>query len=346
MSRRRPVPTRLGAETLEPRRPMAVVASGRSPTRPVEPVAALVLPPAPRPATAISLLTADIARNTTLRAGITYVIAAEVHVRPGVTLTIEDGVTVLIRNGRRPGPLLTANALVFDSGSRLRAASVTFAAADQNDRPVAAADNGGVFFCGSFRSGSKDGITVRTATARGPSSFMAEAINVAWLGRTDPRGGDAADTDDIDAISLIGVGQAEWRVKSVRSDFSGDDGFDATNSSITLDRLRVVSPVEDGVNLSSSFVEVRRELSVQMPGPNRPDCELFDLEVDDGPARLLLPRRAAVDLNGWWGNVYDEVSLNSLDMPRPPRRGGPSQRYIFSGVLRQGPAIVYSIKAD
>ena len=294
------------------------------------------------------VVSADIDRNTTFRAGTTYLVEGEVHVRSGVTLTIEDGVTVLIRNGRRPRRTIDTSALVFDGGSRLRARTVYFKAADAGDRIATVADNGGVFFLGSSRAASKDGISTDPRRGTGPSSFQADQIVTSFLGRTDPLlgDGDDAERDDIDAISLLGLGRTEWRVASVLSEFSGDDGFDATNSSVAMDRIVVVDPIEDGLNISSSLVEVRRELTVAMSASRGPDRELFDLEVDDGPARVLVQRGAAVDLRGYWGNVYDEVALNSLDMPRPPRRGGESRWYEFAGILRKGPAIVYSLKAD
>ena len=110
----------------------------------------------------------------------------------------------------------------------------------------------------------------------------------------------------------------------------------------------VFDPIEDGLNISSSFVEIRTSLSVAS-SPLRPsngDRELFELEVDDGPSRVVIDRLATVDLRGYWGSPYDDVNFNSLDMPPPPRRGSKSVWYVFTGTLRKGPAIVYSLKAD
>jgi hypothetical protein len=119
-----------------------------------------------------------------------------------------------------------------------------------------------------------------------------------------------------------------------------------TNSSISLDRLTVVNPVEDGLNITSSTVQIRQALTVAMSQSIAPDRELFDFEVGNGPVKVVIDRLAAVDLRGYWGNAYDEVNLNSLDMPAPPRRGTASQWYVFNGTLRRGPAIVYSTIAD
>ena len=153
-------------------------------------------------------------------------------------------------------------------------------------------------------------------------------------------------TDDIDAVSLLGLDMTEWRVKAVRTENSGDDGFDVTNSTVALDSLTVVNPAEDGLNITSSIVQIRRSLTVAMSPSILPDRELFDLEVDDGGARISIDRRAYVDLRGSWGSVFDEVNLNSLDMPSPPRRGTTSVWYVYAGMLTRGPALVYSTIAD
>ena len=300
----------------------------------VQPPAGVVVGP--------QVVSADIVRNTTWRAGTTYLVDGEVHVRRGVTLTIENGVTVLIRNGRKPRRTIDTSALVFDSGSALRAATVTFASADQEGRETALADNGGVFFCGTTRAAVKDGIA--SVTGGNGSSFVADLLVARAIGRTDPRGGDGDvnDRDDIDAISVIGIGPLEWRIRSVRTDRSGDDGFDATASTFTLDSLVIVDPVEDGLNVTSSFITIRKNLSIVMTASTAPDRELFDFETDTGPVRVLIQLGAAVDLRGIWGGVDDGVNLNSPDMPPPPRRRGPGAWYEYRGTLERGPAIVFS----
>jgi hypothetical protein len=311
------------------------------------------VPPSPQPGppsapAQFETVSTDITRNTTFRKGTTYLIKGEVHVAAGVTLTIEDGVNVLIANGRTTGRLLDTSALIFDSGSKLRAKTVYFQAADSLGRATTLADNGGVFFLGTYRNATKDGVTVDTSRSVGKSSFTADLIVASYLGRTDPRGGDGNDNllDDIDAISVLGMGQTEWRVKAVQSDFSGDDGFDVTNSSISMDSVIVSYPVEDGLNVSSSYVVIDKRLSIVMSQSLATDRELFDFEVDDGQTRVTIDRLTYVDLRGYWGSPYDEVNLNSLDMPAPPRRGTLSRWYEYTGTLKKGPAIIYSISAD
>jgi hypothetical protein len=178
---------------------------------------------------------------------------------------------------------------------------------DQN-RPTTIPSNGGVFFLGTSRSCSKDGISVDTSAASGRSSFMADLLIFDSLGRSDPRYGDSDLTDDIDAVSLLGLDMTEWRVKAVRTQNSGDDVFDVTNSAVALDSLTVVNPAEDGLNVTSSTVQIRRSLPVAMSPSISSDRELFDLKVDDGGARISINRRAYVDVRGYWGSVFDEVN--------------------------------------
>ena len=226
------------------------------------------------------------------------------------------------------------------------AATVTFGSTDSRNLPIAYADNGGVFFCGSTRAGSKDGISAVKQSLL--SSFKADRIIATHTGRTDPRGGDGNTNvfDDIDGVSVIGVGESEWNIKAVEIRFSGDDGFDVTNSSITMDELIVSYSVEDGLNISSSLVQVRRNCSIVMGLSNAPDRELFDLEVDNGPSRVVLAREAAVDLRGYWGSIFDEVRLNSPDMPAPEKFGGERHWYVYNGKLVLGSATIFSINAD
>ena len=296
--------------------------------------------------TGLSILSSDISSNTTLRIGRTYLIDGEVHVLRGVRLTIEDGVTVLIRNGYRARRTLDTSALIFDSGSQLNAHTVTFGSADESGSKVDAALNGGVFFCGSYRSGIKDGVSSHRNASL--SCFRAYRIVADHIGRPDPALGDGNDNDrdDIDAISLIGVGGREWRVRTVETRCSGDDGFDAYNSSIALDTLSVTNPTEDGVNLTSSTLTIRKNCTIDMTPTESADRELFDFEIDYGRSRINLAKESFVRVRGVWGNEADDVRLTSRDMPRPPQLGSSNAHYEFDGVLKKSRARISSRSTD
>ena len=287
----------------------------------------------------------DITVDTTLRAGNTYVITAEVHVRTGVTLTIEDGVEVRIRNGRHRGMLLTACALIFDPGSSLRAQTVTFWAADETTNARATvADNGGIFFLGATRAATKDNVSSWKLRSR-TSSFVADSIVTRYLGRTDPVGGDGDGSlrDDIDGVSVIGAVFEEWRVRGVDIEHSGDDGFDLTMASIAMESVRVFNPIEDGLNLTASTLWISRSLWVDMTDSEVRDREIFDFEPDGFPVTLTLEPGTQVDIRGYWDNRPSDrvIDVLSRDMPRPSRRE--LVWYEYHGLLANGQTDIFSI---
>ncbi len=301
------------------------------------------------PYLAFQTISGDITKNTTLKAGTTYVIDGEVHVRKNVTLTIEDGVSVGIRNGRRPiTNLLDASALVFDSGSKLVVGSTKnpgtayFKAMDLNNRDIPYADNGGVFFLGTYKSGSRKGISVDVSQTRGlKSSFTAAKLVFSYCGRTDPlgRNGDKFGGDDMDAISIVGMGPTEWKIGAVESRFSGNNGFDVTNSSFSMASVVVSASIEDGLNVTSSNVTITNNLSIEMTASQANDRELFDLEADDGRSTIIVNQRAFVNLQGYLGGQYDEVTITSPDLPKQPKT---RQWYQFTGYLTKGSARIWT----
>lgn len=304
-----------------------------------------VLPPA---VNGIVEVSSDITGDVTFSTGTVYVITAEVHVRRGVTLTIDDGVEVRIRNGTMRGRLLTCRALIFDAGSSLRAQNVVFQAADDANEPVAVANNGGVFFCGGTRTATKDNVSSQNLRRSSIGwSFVAESITANYLGRTDPRGGDGDGNtrDDIDAVSVIGAVFQEWRVRALTVNHSGDDGFDLTNASIAMESVRVFAPVEDGLNLSTSLLQIRPggRLEIDMTASTLPDREIFDFEVDTGPAQIWIAPTATVDIRGYWDNRPGDlrIDVRSPDMPRPSL--STREWYAFSGKLVNGQAVIFSI---
>jgi hypothetical protein len=275
------------------------------------------------------LLTKDITSSTTFVKRTTYVIQGMVRVSEDVQLTIENGTTILLVNG----PMRSS--LIFNTGSKLVAEHVYFRACDAAYNLVKTANNGGLWFIGSSSNAEKDKITVKYAVT--PSSFKAIRIFAAYLGRCDPKSGDSPTTDDIDAISVLGVGNNEWDISSVVSYYSGDDGFDVENSVITLKYLRVVKPKEDGLNITSSRVNVLNSLEIDMGTSKVKDRDIFDLEPDEGQAYVRLAEGCNVNISGIFG---DQLRLVSSDLPQPDG----DKYYRYNGKLTNGQTYVYSQK--
>ena len=275
------------------------------------------------------LITKDIDSSRTFVKNTTYVIKGMVRVLADVQLTIENGTTILLVNG----PMRSS--LIFNTGSKLIAEHVYFRACDASYKIVKTANNGGLWFLGSSSNAEKDNITVKYNVT--PSSFTAIRIFAAYLGRCDPKGGDSPTTDDIDAISVLGVGSNEWNISSVVSYYSGDDGFDVENSAITLKYLRVVEPKEDGLNITSSRVNILNSLEIDMGKSSVKDRDIFDLEPDEGQAYVRLAEGCDVNISGIFG---DQLKLVSSDLPQPDD----NKYYAFNGKLTNGQTYVYSQK--
>ena len=269
------------------------------------------------------LITKDIDSSRTFVKSTTYVIKGTVHVLKNVELTIENGTTILLVNGSM------RSSLIFNTGSILFAEHVYFRACDANYKLVKVANNGGIWFLGSSSNAEKDKIAVKYNVT--PSSFQAIRIFSAYLGRCD------STTDDIDAISVLGVGANEWNISSVVSYYSGDDGFDVENSAITLKYLRVVEPKEDGLNITSSRVNILNSLEVDMGKSGKKDRDIFDLEPDEGQTYVRLEEGCDVNISGVFG---DQLKLVSGDLPQPDG----DKYYEFNGELVNGQTYVYSQK--
>lgn len=300
-----------------------------------------------RAAPRVKVISRTIARSRRLGKGFTWVIDREVRVAAGATLTIADGATILIRNGVVPSSRIRRAALIFEPGSRLVARRFSVRACDAENRPARNPDNGGIWFLGTHHAGASDGISVRKVPGALPSRFLARAISTAYLGRLDqydsPRTGRVLDIgDDIDGFKLIGVGPEEWRIAEVRTSHAGDDGFDLTNSRISLDRLVVRHPTEDGVNVSSSRLEIRKSLVLEVGKTQETDRDLFDLETDDGASYVELIHGCRVKVRGVFG---DQVHLVSKDMPVPRTRADDETPYRYEGRLKRD-ALVFSITED
>ena len=302
-----------------------------------------------RSALPIKLISSDLAGGHHLAADSVWVVDREVHVLVGAELTIDNGATILILNGVVESSKLRRAALIFDPGSKLMAARFSVRAGSSKYRISRNADNGGIWFLGTYASGSNDGISVIKKAGQFPSSFQADSITASYLGRKDPEPGSPEEAlsednyeDDIDGVKLIGVGPDEWQVSQLRSLHSGDDGFDLTNSHIRINRLEIRKPTEDGLNVSSSRIEIRRSLILDLEKTSYTDRDLFDLETDNGASFVELPRGCWVRLNGVFG---DELVLSSKDMAAPDVSGDNETAYYFSGKLKAD-ALVFSISED
>lgn len=294
----------------------------------------------------IELIVRNIKKNTTLKANKIYVVDAEVHVAPSVTLTVEDRTTILITNGIKEKSKIRRSALIFDQGSKLVAKRLYIKAADENYKAVKQCDNGGVWFLGNYQDAKKDNVSVSVNRRKPLSSFNADLIATYYLGRQDPvnqtfKQKKISTRDDVDGISILGLGKNEWNVRAIRSFYSADDGIDITNSHISFNRIEIKNPMEDALNVSSSRVEILKSLIVDATKDERKDRDIFDFEVDDGSSFVEIHKNCAINISGCFG---DQVVLSSIDLPQP--NPNPNARYTFKGKSNKRASLVYSIDRD
>ena len=141
---------------------------------------------------------------------------------------------------------------------------------------------------------------------------------------------------------MLGVGPTEWQISEIQSFYSADDGFDLTNSHILLEKVRIQTPTEDGINLSSSYLEILKSLTINATKTSTKDRDIFDFETDNGPSILALHSKCKLNIQGVFG---DQINLSSSDMPKPNTKDDNERKYKFKGALIKA-AMIYSIDKD
>lgn len=296
----------------------------------------------------LEIISKSITRSRVLTNKKSYLINGEIHVKNGVRLTVEDNTQIFIANGPMNSHALRRSALIFDQGSKLIARRITLKAANPLSlKPEKIANNGGLWFLGSYQDADKDGVRLKVKTSHSRSLFSATKISAYYLGCSDSLQSKSKRKtelikDDLDAISVMGVSKDEWDITSVSSFYSGDDGFDVTNSNISLENLRVTDSTEDGINLNSSRVSIHKTLDILVKQDQRTDRDLFDFETDGGASYLELYAGIKLNLDGTFG---DQLNLFSSQMPQPNTRNNNNQRYCYRGRLRKS-SLVFSIDED
>ncbi len=283
----------------------------------------------------LEVITEDIFINAKFTSDTVYVIVGEVRILGGVCLEVENNTEIYITNGiffnKQNQPVKSK--LIFDVGSKLYGDNIFFKACGTNYLAEDIANNGGLFFLGSSSQADTDFVSSNFSVIG--SSFNAEFISLSYLGgKDDTTNKSSEDLDDYNAISIIGVNNNEWAIKNVYSEFSGDDGFDVENSSIELNTIRVKLPTEDGLNITSSRVNILDSLSVNMEITQVFDRDIFDLEIDDGTSFIRLAHGCKVQIDGIFG---DQLTLVSDDLPQPDG----DKPYVFNGKILKGQTYIY-----
>jgi hypothetical protein len=118
------------------------------------------------------------------------------------------------------------------------------------------------------------------------------------------------------------------------------NGFDIENSDITCQSITVKIPNEDGINITSSRVNIVDSLTINMTINETFDRDIFDLETDDRPAFIRIEQNCLVKIDSIFG---DQLTLISDDLPQPViTPDGKELTYNFNGYTVKGQSYVYS----
>lgn len=286
------------------------------------------------PSNNIIEITGNIKNNTFFSKEYFYVIIDEVHVLEGVTLTVENNVVILIRNGYSATSSLKRSTLIFDTGSTLNLENnVYFVACDNNNERVSIPDNGGLWFVGSMCNCSKEGIESRFSATE--SKFTGSKIFAFYLGSKDILYDCNNDqSSDNDGITILGVGDNEWKISDILILESGDNGLDVVDSYITINNLEIYYPGEDGINLQGGKINVIKNLKVFVYLTSVYDRDLFDLETNKSYPYIRIEKDCYVEIVGIFG---DQLDLVSNDLPQPTEG-----LYYFNGITSNGQSYIYA----
>jgi hypothetical protein len=287
-------------------------------------------------------ITTNFSSTTTLTNNYDYVINGEVHVLEGVTLNIEFNTVIMIRNGIYENSSTKKATLIFDTGSTLYASDFYLTACDSNNISEPFADNGGIWFCGSACSITKDGVSSKYNALA--SSFNGNNIFTYYLGSKDLVQNNISKSNnepsqDQDAITIIGCSTTEFKILGLNCEYSGDNAIDVVQSNIIVNDIYILNPGEDAINIQSGKLEVINNLRLYVYLTNIYDRDIFDFEVNNGFSYLRIAENCYVDIVGIFG---DELNLVSNDLPQP----NGDNIYYYKGITTRGISYIWKQNLD
>lgn len=278
-------------------------------------------------------ITSNINVNTIFYKDYNYIMVGEIHVLEDITLAIEDGVVIYIRNGVFEDATIKRSALIFDTGSKLISSDFYLVACNSKNEPETLADNGGLWFVGSRSDVDKDGIKAKYSVKS--SNFIANKISAYYLGSTDLEHWIYEPSADQDGITALGCGNNEWNITSIHIELSGDNAFDIVESYITIDEVEVIHPGEDAINIKSGQINVLKKLRCIVTLTDVYDRDIFDFENDYAFPYIRIAQYAFVEILGIFG---DQTSMVSSDLPQP----NGDNLYYFKGICTNGQTYIWA----
>ena len=202
------------------------------------------------------ILPSSIRMDMTLKSDETYLLTSQVFVKPGYTLTIEEGATVY---GYRDDGSGKAPSLVIEQGAKIWAAGtvdkpITFTSALHPSLLPQRGTWGGLIINGNAKIATKFGVNEVEGLANVPyggndnedNSGLLTYVRV-WYG-----GAMIAEDNEINGITFAGVG-SRTEVHHIEVAYNLDDGVEFFGGTVNVKYLSVLFCGDDGIDTDEGY---------------------------------------------------------------------------------------------
>jgi photosystem II stability/assembly factor-like uncharacterized protein len=252
----------------------------------------------------------NISKNTIFTNNFTYVIVGEIHVLNGINLYIEDNTLILLRNGiqkKNKNSSIDYSTLIFDTGSNLIAKKIFIKSADNYNKAINYANNGGLIFLGSAANITYNAYnSINSQISATSSNFYIEELITCYLGSINNNN-----------ITVIGNNNDEFNIKSIKSFYSGNIGLSVINSNIIIEKLLIYNPSGNvAVDNNNSIIDIIKVIKIFIT--NGSMTSLFNFFIDSDIPYIKINKNTCVNLRAPQFNpIINLLKVVSIDIPSP-----------------------------
>jgi hypothetical protein len=199
----------------------------------------------------------DITENMTLKSGETYTLTGGVHVKPGVTLTIEPGVTLIAKYDE------VVDYILVEQGAKINAQGTAENPIVMTSEKKEAGAWGGLHICGYAHTNNGSGLSEIGNAAYGGSNDNDNSGTLKYI-RLEYTGYAFDEEHEANGVSFYGVGNGTT-VEHLQAYKGSDDGFEFFGGSVNVKYMVATSCSDDsfdwteGWNGKAQFVVAYQE---------------------------------------------------------------------------------------
>ncbi len=264
----------------------------------------------------------NIKENTIFTNNYRYIIVGEIHVLSGISLYVENNTTILLRNGiniNNTNRSIDYSTLIFDTGSSLIAKKLFIKSVDKYNKIVNYANNGGLVFLGSSANVTYSTYnTIFSQISATSSKFCVDELIIHYLGSTTNNN-----------ITVIGNNYNEFRIKNIKSIYSGNLGLNVIKSNININKLLIYNP--NGITAienNNSIINIIKLIKIIIT--NNLTTSLFNFTLNSISPYIKIKKNTCVYLKApLFNQVANPLKVVSIDIPSP------SSPYFTNKILKK-----------